>query len=669
MGVIDQPIQKQAFEYIRDQIAYILADELYQQSALQYDDEIISKVYRERFVPLNATESPCVNICFDRTNYSGEARSDQDGICRYTIDCYYTARAMSGYRADQLSKFRVHKMIGIIRAILMDRRYVTLGFAKPFISNRRVVDLIVSDPVDTKDMSSTSMARIIFEVRVLEQSLDIQPISDFTFQTQVLLGDTDLGYVYDGDPSVNPGPLCSPVSVLINSVQLADIDSGGSFNVTIVDSNGDEQGVTSELTSMGVKVTVPASSSSSIDIDINGQPFLEDQTTDVDIEVTNSTGDAQVGSEVSGQWRVGDTQVILKNSDGESIGTSSFYAESQGNEIIADDVYFVFQDNQIAIESTPSAQTKNIEIYDSDDEFTGDVTVNLKNNLVVRIRSAKTNLNGNALIDNRPDTTKNITIEHEDGSPVVITTVTDTEGVFEGTIPNVVDPSKKVYYNRPFLPYVASVVNFDEGWLRANNIDPDFFPADGVLQQLDLSVDYDYLKYFNKWGHKFRLCGLTGGYYDFNDSQYKDVNGNVSTFEAQFGTPAGLSGSEGIIQDLLTGLGWRATRGGTTNQDQSIADVHGTAYGSLSSGTFYAPPNILLETLIRPDVNDYLQSRHPFQWDQNSGWTSTTILSVPTQGLRILTTVPSALNNLKTGSFNRIFMYFAHARTEFVIQP
>ena len=117
------------------------------------------------------------------------------------------------------------------------------------------------------------MGRITFQVREIDTvSLVTARVLD-SFATQALIAESDQGYTFSGDGQVNPGPVCSPVAFLINSVSLADIDSGGFFNVTVVDANGVSQGVVSELTSYGVKVTVPAASGGSqiYDVTVNGQ--------------------------------------------------------------------------------------------------------------------------------------------------------------------------------------------------------------------------------------------------------------------------------------------------------------------------------------------------------------------------------------------------------------
>jgi hypothetical protein len=72
MGVIDQPIPRKSFEYISDRIAALLSDELYQQSAIQYDSDLLVRVFKDRMVPINASECPAINVTYNETDYKGE---------------------------------------------------------------------------------------------------------------------------------------------------------------------------------------------------------------------------------------------------------------------------------------------------------------------------------------------------------------------------------------------------------------------------------------------------------------------------------------------------------------------------------------------------------------------------------------------------------------------
>jgi len=307
MGVIPAAIPEQSFERLRTRIFEIIADELYQQAAIAYDDDLSVNTYVERFIPISHTEMPAVNISYDNTKYGTNTTDAAQGLHSFSIDVYTSAKSTDQNRGDQLARTKLHKLLGVIRAILMDTRYVTLGFTKPSIAGRNVDEIKIADPISL-DGVVTAMGRLVLSVREIDSvSLLSARVMD-GYQTQVLIGVSDQGYVFSGSGSANPGAVCSPVSFLINSVSLADIDSGGTFNVTVVDSNGDSQGVASELTSYGVKITVPAAGTTSIDISLNSVLAYNNRSTDVDIAVVGSNNAPK------GSWNIFSQKQVIVDS-------------------------------------------------------------------------------------------------------------------------------------------------------------------------------------------------------------------------------------------------------------------------------------------------------------------------------------------------------------------
>lgn len=204
-----------------------------------------------------------------------------------------------------------------------------------------------------------------------------QPLSGVELRLQLDVLDRGICECEEADTVV-----CAPVNFSINGTAEEVLQSGSDFDLTVVDTNGDTPTISYDETTDTLTVPAPGGSAS-IDITINGAPFLDDQTTNVNIEVTTSTGDTEIGSEVSGQWRIGDTQVILKNSAGEAQNTSNFYSESQGNEMIADDAYSTHNGDQIS--STPSGQTKTIVTRYANGTQVGTPTTDTPNSFIVEI--------------------------------------------------------------------------------------------------------------------------------------------------------------------------------------------------------------------------------------------------------------------------------------------
>jgi hypothetical protein len=268
MGLIPQKIETQAFELIRNRIGEIIADELYQQAAINYTDDLDATVWVERFVPFQFSEirHGAINVTYDGTNYDAETQQSATGICNFSIDFYMAAKSGPDSDGDKRSRAR---QVGVVRAILMDSRYKTLAFATPFIWNRRVVDIKVGDPVNAQDGTSSIMARIMFAVKVSE-NVDLVSVRTIdSYVTQAVLNDTDLGYLYGELPAPDVEPVCPGVSILINSVDFADVNSGATFNITLIDTDGNPVAATVS----GNNIIVPNSGSSMAEIENSNQTF------------------------------------------------------------------------------------------------------------------------------------------------------------------------------------------------------------------------------------------------------------------------------------------------------------------------------------------------------------------------------------------------------------
>jgi hypothetical protein len=99
---------------------------------------------------------------------------------------------------------------------------------------------------------------------------------------------------------VTPPP-SSNVKIYINDVLYYTLPPGTELPLNVIDTNGDPV----DATIIGNNIVVPLSGGS-INIDINGVPFLADQTTDVDIPVKKSDGTTNTGSKVGANWQIGD---------------------------------------------------------------------------------------------------------------------------------------------------------------------------------------------------------------------------------------------------------------------------------------------------------------------------------------------------------------------------
>lgn len=258
---------------------------------------------------------------------------------------------------------------------------------------------------------------------------------------------------------------CDPVFIYENNILVATVASGGEYRYT--------------------------SGSASIDIAVNGTPFYSGVSTNQDLPVKDSTGSNNVGSKVGNEFHIGDTQVILKNTANETLSTQNFYAESQANEMVADNVTSDFNGVTI-LQETPSGQNKSFSVVDSNEYPIGSVNSDLPNSTKILVSDVTQTLNGAAITNNKAETSKAITIRYANNDPVTVTTITDTEAVFIGEVPDVVTPLNT---SNPFKTgQTNSYVENDDGYLKRGN-----------------GVDFYTLSHNNYFGNTNRFTDDAGG--------------------------------------------------------------------------------------------------------------------------------------------------------------
>lgn len=199
MSNIPLAIPQQKFELIRDRIGLILADELPNQSTLNSDDQLNAPVYVERFVPFSDTDMPCINVLYSGSNFDSKTVMNADGVDTYFVDVYTKGKGSEDQRGDNLAASRLHRLMGVCRAILENPIYKTLGFNPPSLSGVAVKSISVQDPQNNQDAKNVIMGRLVFEVRALEvqQLIDSTLISEAV--TKIKLNESEKGYIYQSN--------------------------------------------------------------------------------------------------------------------------------------------------------------------------------------------------------------------------------------------------------------------------------------------------------------------------------------------------------------------------------------------------------------------------------------------------------------------------------------
>lgn len=184
-AVIDELLDSQdGFEIARDAVAAILAEEIANQQALAANasaDVSLYQldVYAERVAPLenwrdDPTAAPVVSVWIPRyvPRSGGSTVDDERGEATLYLDVFAAgqdADSMSGHTAgDYQARVNLHRVIRLIRQILMSGQYTYLGSprkAAQWCYGREIKDVEIHEPRRLENTAQwVATARISFSV-------------------------------------------------------------------------------------------------------------------------------------------------------------------------------------------------------------------------------------------------------------------------------------------------------------------------------------------------------------------------------------------------------------------------------------------------------------------------------------------------------------------------
>ena len=197
MAKINNIIPPQNYEFVRDQVADILNDEIGNQVLLTGDYDQDAEVYVERNTPFNESELPAVNVSLDSGTWDNKHQGSVAGLYIINIDSVFNANTTRTEAGDTTASLEAQRMAGKVRAILEDPIYKTLGFVPPFISRTYCRELKIGSP-NVPDMKNTIVARVALYVQVCETTPLKVPNLIESYVTTVRLGNSGRGYTYEG---------------------------------------------------------------------------------------------------------------------------------------------------------------------------------------------------------------------------------------------------------------------------------------------------------------------------------------------------------------------------------------------------------------------------------------------------------------------------------------
>jgi hypothetical protein len=198
MALINGIIPVQNYETIRDAIGAILYTEIPNQEALT-GNSYVSSYFSERFVNPDETDFPCLNIVFAGGDYDNKDQTRVDGYYTYHIAAYTSASSTANDDGDHISTLKLHRVLGLCRAILMNPVYNNLGFVVKVIKSTIVSQITIAKNDTFADAANSIMGYIEFKVKCIEDVLLKDPIPLASSLTVVKLYLTDKGYRYGPD--------------------------------------------------------------------------------------------------------------------------------------------------------------------------------------------------------------------------------------------------------------------------------------------------------------------------------------------------------------------------------------------------------------------------------------------------------------------------------------
>lgn len=201
MSKLNFIIPKEGFEYVRDQIGNILADEIANQYLYTGDQDLQNVLVSiEGDVPFDKIEviKTVIAIALGETKYGAGHAGCHSADYTFHIDIHTGAKSSAGQAGDAKAAVKAQRFAGLVRAILENPAYNTLGFRKPFIM-RVWMDKFDIAAQTQADSRYSSMIRLYFHVELPEVCKLIDPPMIDGYETTVNLGSTEQGYIYIGE--------------------------------------------------------------------------------------------------------------------------------------------------------------------------------------------------------------------------------------------------------------------------------------------------------------------------------------------------------------------------------------------------------------------------------------------------------------------------------------
>jgi len=200
------------FETVRDKIATILKEEMDNQAIRRGtpqtpplpnipNPDYTANFYTERFTPVGKEEGNVITVDIDSGQFDNQIPISQSFECTFNIDIFTSAKHLTTGQGYYNSAVKLHRLAGLVRHILQSPYYDRLGLTNGIIERRSVSRIQFAKVNDEQDAAFTRMARVVFVVRMNENSNQITPVTAAGYDTIINIEETEKGYLltYNND--------------------------------------------------------------------------------------------------------------------------------------------------------------------------------------------------------------------------------------------------------------------------------------------------------------------------------------------------------------------------------------------------------------------------------------------------------------------------------------
>jgi hypothetical protein len=174
-----------------------LTAELANQKTLAGENGINITVFLERTCPIDKQELPVINIVYADTQFSDLSTPFTcPGDNKYLIECYVNSASDSSSDGDKKAAIKLARIMGMVRAILMDKRYLYIDFSGRFIQARSIKSITRTQPRIANDVMNTISGTIEAHYTAEEVTELEEGMPEAFLDTTVKLFNTDKGYKY-----------------------------------------------------------------------------------------------------------------------------------------------------------------------------------------------------------------------------------------------------------------------------------------------------------------------------------------------------------------------------------------------------------------------------------------------------------------------------------------